>query len=903
MPKHCRSRATDIEDNLLKNMPIQDHKKEDALASDSTSNKKIATRVSSGPAVSRGHWKKGAPNFYVRLINFFFGRFFRKMGFDSTYENKIRELSEKGTVVYIMRYRSPFDFMIFNYLYYIKGLPLAYFGNDITSLHYLPLFGWLYQFTVRLGAKLKLTTYKPLPGDAEVLGRVTEQGDSSIIFLKKPLMRLRPTPIEKKGLLEALFKANVRTGRPVFLLPQVILWTKKPRTPSKSVLDIVLGESDKPSRLRKTIMFWLNFRSAFIKYGDPIEVSDFSSQTPHFSDRQLARKLRHKLLAELYREERTILGPPVRNRQVAINSVLLSRDLRDDLIIAARNADKPLHWAYGEARNNLEEIVSNYRTTVIEVLDHVLTPIWNRIFEGFALDQQGLEKVKLAAKKAPIILIPAHRSHADYLILSYIFWHNNLTPPHIAAGVNLSFWPLGVAFRNAGAFFIRRSFKDNEIYSAAFEHYMRYLMREGFPLEFFIEGTRSRSGKSLQPKLGMLQTLMNSVARQAVKDAYFIPVGITYEKIIEGGEYIGELKGGDKKKERLGGLIKTPTVLRSRYGQVYINFDDPISYCDFEKHYGRQWTDLEPHDQRLMAAELANKICYGFNKVITVTPTALIAIVMLSHHKRGITYNNLLNRCELLIKFLQYRKAPMSASLANPGESLDKALKILVDSKIIQQIEIEQERIFSIEEDKRMALDYYKNTIIHFFITTSFLANIIVSLDSDSFSLQEANDKFNFLMNLLKREFIYRTKISTDQYFNEVIDYFISEGVIESSADRATFTLLDNRNLLSQFKVLALNFIESYYIVLETAQILEQGPMEEKEFLKQILVRGQRHYAIGDILRYEALAKINLQSATAYFVKEELFEKEKRKRRADLISLVDDDRRKTLIKEIRNFLG
>src|SRR5205823_6192479 len=124
-------------------------------------------------------------------------------------------------------------------------------------------------------------------------------------------------------------------------------------------------------------------------------------------------------------------------------------------------------------------------------------------------------------------------SHFDYLILSYIFHLNYLSPPHIAAGDNLSFWPMGPLFRGAGAFFIRRTFEDNELYKMVFRKYLTFLMREGYTQEFFIEGGRTRTGKILTPRLGMLSAFVNAFVQGVRRDLYFVPISIHYGRIPE----------------------------------------------------------------------------------------------------------------------------------------------------------------------------------------------------------------------------------------------------------------------------------------------------------------------------------------------------------------------------------
>src|SRR5262245_50351548 len=183
-------------------------------------------------------------------------------------------------------------------------------------------------------------------------------------------------------------------------------------------------------------------------------------------------------------------------------------------------------------------------------------------------------------KPHPVVLLPCHRSPFDSLILSSLFHINHLSPPHIAAGINLSFWPMGPLFGGAGAYFIRRSFGDDGVYKAVFRSYLRFLIREGYTQEFFIEGGRSRTGKILTPKLGMLSAIVDAFIDGARRDLYLVPVSIHYGRVVEEQAYSRELGGGEKEKESLSALLRARSVLRQTYGTVSVSFADPISLSE-----------------------------------------------------------------------------------------------------------------------------------------------------------------------------------------------------------------------------------------------------------------------------------------------------------------------------------
>src|SRR5258706_7227157 len=168
-------------------------------------------------------------------------------------------------------------------------------------------------------------------------------------------------------------------------------------------------------------------------------------------------------------------------------------------------------------------------------------------------------------------------------MLSFVFFRHNLQLPLVAAGDNLSFFPLGPIFRRGGAFFIRRSFGGDRLYGAVVDAYIRRLIREGYSIEFFLEGGRSRTGKLLPPKLGLLNMIVEGALAVPNKEVYFVPVSIGYDRLVEGSAYVRELTGGEKQKEDARGLLKTTRVLRGHYGRLNIQFGEILSMHDIRR--------------------------------------------------------------------------------------------------------------------------------------------------------------------------------------------------------------------------------------------------------------------------------------------------------------------------------
>ncbi len=180
------------------------------------------------------------------------------------------------------------------------------------------------------------------------------------------------------------------------------------------------------------------------------------------------------------------------------------------------------------------------------------------------INVNGGERVRqLAQDGHEIVYVPCHRSHMDYLLLSYVLYYQGLVPPHIAAGINLNFWPAGPIFRRLGAFFIRRTFKGNKLYSTVFREYLGELFTRGYSVEYFVEGGRSRTGRLLDPKTGTLSMTLQAMLRGGTRPITLVPIYIGYEHVMEVGTYAKELRGAAKEKEGFMQMVRGLRKLRN----------------------------------------------------------------------------------------------------------------------------------------------------------------------------------------------------------------------------------------------------------------------------------------------------------------------------------------------------
>lgn len=390
------------------------------------------------------------------------------------------------------------------------------------------------------------------------------------------------------------------------------------------------------------------------------------SETPEtvgFLDR--ARRYRRVLLAELNRERTAALGPALYEFSTVANWILTDSETQK-MISDSPNPGRSLKRAH----HYLREIAAAYNYTTIRALEAGLDFVWTRIFKGVRVRNFGA--VREVARTGRILWLPCHRSHLDYLLLSYVVRKQGLVCPHIAAGVNLSFWPAGPILRRGGAFFMRRSFSGNKLYARVFSCYVDFLMHNGYPIEYFHEGGRSRIGKLLTPRYGFTSICVRSILKRRAAATYVVPVFFGYDKVMEDDTYAREVSGASKHKESLWQLLGSIRYLFSNYGQVDVSFGAPVHIGEFWKDYLSQHeamgqaglprregatreslerleTDIDIRHPLVQSfvESFGLKVNEGINSAAVASGTSLMAVAVLASREEVIPADRLASRFEL----------------------------------------------------------------------------------------------------------------------------------------------------------------------------------------------------------------------------------------------------------------
>ncbi len=767
---------------------------------------------------------------------------------------ELKQLSNDGFVVHVMRTSA-----WVNYLY------LAW----ASAFHALP--------PVRAAVNVRRWLTKPftlaaMRGDFRArFDFARSAGGTALVFLRESAFNA-PRGVEAHSdPFPALVELARASSKPVYLVPELFVWEKWQHKLSPSVFDRVFGSPEAPGFLHSLGAFLRNFRRAQFRVGEPLELRQFVIDQAGESTDRIARKVRGTLNQHLARETRAVFGPPRKETDRLIEEAMRDRVFQSTVKELAAQKGKPEAALNKEARRNFNAIAARYSPSVVGVAAPLMHWVFNRIYDGIEVDEPGLERAMKAAANAPVCLTPSHKSHVDYLVMSYVLWQRGYSVPLVAAGANLSFFPLGPFFRRGGAFFLRRSFKGDPLYTATFKAYLKKLVHDGIHHEFFPEGGRSRTGKLLQPKLGLFTWLTDAVLEGARDDLLFVPVAIDYERVVEGASYKAELSGGEKKPEDLKALLSAPAVLTENYGRIHLRFDEPVSVARLMKDRGLSRDSASEDQKKALVRALGNRVMYGISKVSTVTPHALLASALLAHRRRGAAVREITDRVLLLRRMAEDLGAPLSRQLTDaPADPsvigpIADAMRVFAREGFVRIAEARGEPIYQVEDDRRQELVFYKNTLMNLVAGRTIVASAMVATGSTD--VTELREAALFLSRLFKFEFIYPVGHSFERVFDDTVEQLGRLGIIARSG--STLTVAEEPSAASTLRFIAdllLDFVESYALAAKEAAALVEAGVDKKDFLKRALENGRADFLGGTLTGAEALSKPNLENALLYLL-------------------------------------
>jgi glycerol-3-phosphate O-acyltransferase len=535
------------------------------------------------------------------------------------------------------------------------------------------------------------------------------------------------------------------------VVPVFISWGRSAGKKSSGFAQLLTHRAS-PSWLRKLFIVLFLGRDNVVSYSKAVSTQQMSHL--HGSNQKISQKLVRVARTHFQRKRQTLTGPTLLERSTLYNSLLGAESVKQAMQDEMRQKNISSQEAKKLALGYIDEIAADYRVGLVRISEKLLGRIWNKIYNGIHVGHAYRVR-ELAQNGHEIIYVPCHRSHMDYLLLTYVIHHEGLVTPHIAAGINLNFWPAGNIFRRCGAFFLRRSFAGNKLYTATFREYLELLFNRGYSVKYYLEGGRSRTGRLLSPKTGMLAMTMQAALKGINRPVSIVPVYIGYEHVMEVKSYQKELKGKSKKKESPTQVFSAIRKLKN-YGHGFVNFGEPLQINQFLDSQVADWRETTPEDPDKkptwltpVVNQLADTIMTRINSAAALNGTALVALCLLSSKTQIMSESELTQALKDYLELLG--KVPFSNDFTLPKEDAEELVSTTLALNRFEQSEDEYGKIVATKEGKAVLLTYYRNNIMHIFAIPSLIMAVVFNnKKTEKASIIDMVEK---LYPLLKREF------------------------------------------------------------------------------------------------------------------------------------------------------
>ncbi len=645
----------------------------------------------------------------------------------------------------------------------------------------------------------------------------------------------------------------------LFVIPLRVLWLAPQKRGRRSVSwwDVLQpGDPRDPRGLRA---LWIRLlRPSRVRLIAARGATMSEIATDYETSRQaepLTSYLTRRAWRALDQGERRLRGNRYKIPRFVPESILSRRDFLEAVDSVGAGAGLSSIEARNKAEKYLREIAATHSPYVIDLIANLIHKLYTQGYGDIKYSDDEVRRLARLGEGDPVVFLPSHRSNLDRLSLQFLLWENDLPPNHTAGGINLNFFPIGPLVRRTGVFFIRRSFKDNDLYKTVLKAYLDYLIEKRFPLEWYMEGGRSRSGRLMPPRLGMLSYVVDALQRGKADDIKLIPVSIAYDQIQDVPDYTREAQGKEKERESLGWLLKAVRSLRRRYGDIHIRFGDAVSVRDsigVGAGVDEQSVDLQ---------KLAFEVMYRIGQVTPITPTALISIVMLSSRGNARNVTQIVDETGRLLEFVRARELPMTEEV-DPSEEgrVTAILDWLVENDNASSHEALERKVYWLTEEQMIKTLYYRNMVVHFFVNRALAEIAIEAGDLTGDRPSDVERTLLSLRDLLKFEFFFPDK----DEFVENVDRDISldvpgwRGMLEAGGRDEVLAKLGSR--VAHWAILPI--LDAYQIVCDELEVL-RGGFDEKAFLKACLGRARMYRIEERSISGESASQVHFKSALA----------------------------------------
>jgi glycerol-3-phosphate O-acyltransferase len=695
------------------------------------------------------------------------------------------------------------------------------------------------------------------------------------------IIALPPSRRRGKRRLDPRLEACLATDEDPLLFPLRVAWQPPNRDGRRAVLlsDLLtLTDPRDPGRLQQSWIARRHPDRCPVVAGEPATLSDLRARWRDAggADAELTTGLpeyvaRQAALA-LERAERRLRGARYKVPRLVHEDILARPGFRGGVARLARQTGQGEEKVAARASRYLREIAATHSTYVIDLLAHVIHYLYRQGYEeALHYDRERLERIYAQAQRHPVVFLPSHKSNLDHLVLQYALHENGHPPNHTAGGINMNFFPVGPLVRRSGVFFIRRTFKDNPIYKFVLRQYVDYLIEKRFPLEWYVEGGRSRSGKMLPPRFGMLAWVIDAFRRGKSEDVLLIPVSIAYDQIQDVSDYVAEQRGAAKQRESFGWFLGVVRALRRRYGRIHLSFGEPLSLAE-ALGPETEAIDLDAEEHGLDLQKLAFEVCVRINRVTPITPTSLVTLALLGTLEKAMTVDEIVAALKNMIVYVQRRSLPTTEAMdLDNAAAVQRTLDGLVENGVVACFSEGPEAVYMIGPEQHLTAAYYRNTIIHFFVNGAIVELALLRAgDARRREGEGAPDAVDVfwdeafrLRDLLKFEFFFADK---ETFRREIADELALhapdwERELGSGDAQAAQSILRRIKPFNAHRILR-PFLEAYSVVADALVPEAAGAkVDEKALLSRCLSRGRQYLLQRRIRSTESVSKVLFETS------------------------------------------
>ena len=626
----------------------------------------------------------------------------------------------------------------------------------------------------------------PSPGSAMFFAGIRER--RRIIILRRMQgMLFRHPSTRPSRRLERLVAASKRGPRKKLLLvPVSIYWGRSPDK-ERSIWKLLFSENwDVAGRTRKLFTTLVHGRNTLLRFSDPLYLD--AELVGDLDESRAFRKVSRVLRVHFRQRRVATVGPDLSTHRSLVRQVLLDPNVRRAISAEAGDDRALVERTTHKARKYANEVAAHVSYPTIRILARLLGWLWTRLYDGIELNH--IHRLHDIAKTNEVVYVPCHRSHFDYLLLSYIVYIQGLGLPYVAAGINLNIPLIGPILKRGGAFFLRRSFRGNRLYAAVFSAYLKQLLQRGYSIEYFIEGGRSRTGRLLEPKAGMLAMTVQSYLQNPKRPIVFIPVYFGYEKLIEGDSFISELGGEAKKKETLLGVFRSLRALRSYYGKVYVNIGEPICLPTLFDAKQPDWREQPVDDAERpqwvneVVDDLGRSIMSHINAAAAVTPISLVAAILLSTPKQRMGEKELERQLDLSVGLLSRVRYSNDVTLPDgtPSQIIEHGEKL----GVITRVSHKMGDVIQMSEHDAVLMTYFRNNVLHLFAIPASIACCFIN--GRSMRHNELQRLVQLIYPYMQGELCLKwPEAEIPAVIDEAIEALLDQGLLSRSSDGQTY--------------------------------------------------------------------------------------------------------------------